>query len=327
MAGMDKKWWETVGRKPRMSLKHPGDRSAVNAGSILTSAIAPWHCTCILSLARMHCVGILAAWTTAAPVLAPTLPIHPMARLSTFGIAKRTKVLIQDRCRRQASRKGAVLGQGVQTGFKIGGCCKTGGTRQGGCRLTDPLSCAKIGAVVKKKVGRNGSAQRNHLYIWANFTCLSAQKPQEHAQVRGMGCQKMCCDRGAVGFILFGYTSLPLPASTLPISFLAAGQGYSTRNWVYIYVSSPPLHGAMFPTPPSPLCVLPAALGTFWCVCWRGEVGAPLGCSRAGRAVGRGAPQIVPPRAPPQSTLLPPPPFPFLDPPPPTPGAPTAILP
>ena len=53
-----------------------GDRLAVNAGSILTSAIAPSHCICILSLARMYYVGILAAWTTAAPILAPTLPLH-----------------------------------------------------------------------------------------------------------------------------------------------------------------------------------------------------------------------------------------------------------
>ena len=99
----------------RTSLKHPGDRLAVNAGNIWTSAIAASHCTCILSLARMYCVGILAAWTTAAPVLAPTLPIHPLARLPTFGSAKRTQVLIQDRCRRQVSRQGAVRRQGVQT--------------------------------------------------------------------------------------------------------------------------------------------------------------------------------------------------------------------
>ena len=126
----------------RTSLKHPGDRLAVNAGSILTSAIAPSHCTCILSPARMYCVGILAAWTTAAPVLVPTLQIHHLARLSTFGIAKRTKVLIPDRCCRQV----------VETGFKTGGCRKTGGTRQGGCRPTHPLSCAKTRAVMKKKL-------------------------------------------------------------------------------------------------------------------------------------------------------------------------------
>ena len=42
----------------------------------------------------------------------------------------------------------------------------------------------------KKTVGRNASAQRLHLYIGTNFTCLTAHKPQEHAQVRGMGCQK-----------------------------------------------------------------------------------------------------------------------------------------
>ena len=99
-------------------------------------------------------------------------------------------MLIQDRGHGQVSRQGAVLGQGMQKGFKTGGCRKTGGRRQGGCCRIDPLSCAKIGATVKKKGGRNTSAQRNHLYIRANFTCLSAQKPQEHAQVRGMGCQK-----------------------------------------------------------------------------------------------------------------------------------------
>ena len=137
----------------RTSLEQRWDRLAVNAGSILTSAIAASHCTCILSLARMHCVGILAAWTTAAPVLAPTLPIHPLARLSTFGIAKRTKVLIQDRCCRHISRQGAVRGQEVQTSFKTSACCKAGGTRQGGCRLTDPVSCAKIGVVAEKKIG------------------------------------------------------------------------------------------------------------------------------------------------------------------------------
>ena len=32
-----------------------------------------------------------------------------------------------------------------------------------------------------KKKGQNAIAQRNHLYIRANFTLLSPQKPQEHA--------------------------------------------------------------------------------------------------------------------------------------------------
>ena len=84
----------------------------------------------------------------------------------------------------------------MQTVFKTGGCRKTPGTRHGGCRPTDPLSCAKIGAVVKKRIGRNPSGQSNHLYIRANFACLSSQKPQEHAQVRGMGYQKCAATRG-----------------------------------------------------------------------------------------------------------------------------------
>ena len=131
-------------------------------------------------------------WTTAAPILVPTLPIHPLASGSTFGIAKRTKVLMQEKWYRQVSKQGAVRGQGGQTGFKTG---KTGGTRQGGRRPIDPPSCAKTGVVLKKKVGQNASAQSNHLYIRANFTRLTAQKPQRHAQVRDMGCQK-CTSTG-----------------------------------------------------------------------------------------------------------------------------------
>ena len=63
---------------------------------------------------------------------------------------------------------------------------------------------------MKKKVGRNARAQRNHLYIRANLTCLTAQKPQEHAQVGGIGCQKCATTGGggAVGLILSGYTSM-----------------------------------------------------------------------------------------------------------------------
>ena len=53
-----------------------------------------------------------------------------------------------------------------------------------------PLSCTNTEAVVKKKVLPNGSAQCNHLCLRAIFTCLSAQKAREHAQVRGMGWQK-----------------------------------------------------------------------------------------------------------------------------------------
>ena len=81
-------------------------------------------------------------------------PIHPLARLTTFGIAKRTQVLIQDSCSRRVVRQGAVRRQGVQTGFKTGVSRKTDGTRQGGCRITDPLSCAKTGAVVKTKTAK-----------------------------------------------------------------------------------------------------------------------------------------------------------------------------
>ena len=69
-------------------------------------------------------------------------------------------------------------------------CCKIGGTRHGGCCPRDPLLCAKIGAFMKKKLVRKASARRNHLRLRAIFTCLNAQKPQEHAKVRVMGCQK-----------------------------------------------------------------------------------------------------------------------------------------
>ena len=136
------------------------DRLAVNAGSIFTSAMAPSHCTCILSFARMHCVGIVVAWTTAAPVLVPTLPNHPWARVSSFGIANRTKVLIQERCRRQVSRQGVVRGQGLQTGFKIGGCCKTGGKRQGGLSSNKPpVLCKDTGCNEKKWPKRKRTVQ------------------------------------------------------------------------------------------------------------------------------------------------------------------------
>ena len=118
-------------------------------------------------------------------------------------------MLRQDRCRRQVSRQRAVRRQRVQTGFKTRGCRKTRGTKEGGCRPTDHMSCANTVAIMKKKHGRDGSAQRNHLYILANFTFLTAQKPQEHAQVRGVSCQKYATTGGggAIGLILSGRTS------------------------------------------------------------------------------------------------------------------------
>ena len=51
---------------------------------------------------------------------------------------------------------------------------------------------------MRKKVGRNASAQRNHLHIRANFTFLTAEKPKEHAQTQGYGVPKMCYDRGGL---------------------------------------------------------------------------------------------------------------------------------
>ena len=39
-------------------------------------------------------------------------------------------------------------------GFKTGSCRNTGGTRHGGCRQKDPLSCTKTGLVVKKKLSK-----------------------------------------------------------------------------------------------------------------------------------------------------------------------------
>ena len=55
--------------------------------SIVTSAMVPLHCTRIHSFATLYCVGIWEAITADHPILVPTLPIHPFAKLSTSGIA------------------------------------------------------------------------------------------------------------------------------------------------------------------------------------------------------------------------------------------------
>ena len=142
-------------------------------------------------------VGHGHALTLRCPCLGPHTANPPLGEVVHFGIAKTTQVLIQDRCRRHVSKQRAVCGRGVQTGFKTAGCSKTGGTRQGGRRPTDPLCCAKKGAVVKKTVGRNARAQRNQLYIRASFTYLCALQTLEHAEVRGMGCQKCAATCGS----------------------------------------------------------------------------------------------------------------------------------
>ena len=116
--------------------------------------------------------------------------------ISALKWKRGTNQLIQDRWRRQVLRQGAIQGQGSQTGFKTGSRRKTGGTRQGGCRPTDPLSCAKKGVMVKKNV-RDASEEHNDLCLRAIFTCLSAQKPQEQAHAQAMGCQKQAAIGGA----------------------------------------------------------------------------------------------------------------------------------
>ena len=56
----------------------------------------------------------------------------------------KSKMLCCDRAVGQVPRQGAVLGQGVATGVKIGGCRKTAKPRPGGCR--EDKGC--VGAVV-----------------------------------------------------------------------------------------------------------------------------------------------------------------------------------
>ena len=56
----------------------------------------------------------------------------------------KSKMLLCDWALGQVPRQGAVLGQWVATGVKIGGCRKTAEPRQGGCR--EDKGC--LGAVV-----------------------------------------------------------------------------------------------------------------------------------------------------------------------------------
>ena len=110
-------------------------------------------------------------------------------------------MLIQDRCRRHVSRQGAVSRQGVEKGFKTSGCRKTGGTRQGGCGPTVPLSCAKTGAIVKRTT--------QPLEYSGYFHLLERKETPRTCTGAGYGVPKMDCDRGgggAVGFILTNYT-------------------------------------------------------------------------------------------------------------------------
>ena len=115
----------------------------------------------------------------------PRLGTHtPLQSCPLFALQwkRGTKQPIQDRWRTQVSRQGDDRRHGVPTGFKTCGRRRTRGTRQGGCRPIDLPFCANTGAVVNKNV-RNARAQRNHLYLRAISTYLSAQKPQEHPMV------------------------------------------------------------------------------------------------------------------------------------------------
>ena len=89
-----------------------------------------------------------------------------------------------DRGCRQASRQAVV---GIQV------------AQDGGAVVRPPPILCKHKGCREIKIGRNANTQHNHSYIQANFTCLTAQKPQEHAQVRDMGCQKCATTRGGGG--------------------------------------------------------------------------------------------------------------------------------
>ena len=83
---------------------------------------------------------------------------------------------------RQASRQAAVVRQVAQD--------------RGAVVRQTPYLVQRHGLPSKKKLGRKASAQRNHLYIRGNSTFLTAEKPQEHAEVRGVECQKCATTRG-----------------------------------------------------------------------------------------------------------------------------------
>ena len=107
---------------------------------------------------------------------------------------------------------------------------------------------------MKKKVGQNASAQRNHLYIPANFTFLTAQKPQEHAQVRGVECQKCATTGGGCR----PHPVWPHLITWLPLAF--AFPYYPPGTRLAPSVSSPPLVTTTCPARLT-LCSAPTTIG------------------------------------------------------------------
>ena len=189
------------------SLKHQGDRWAVNTGSILTSAIAPSHCTYILSVERMRCVGILAAWTSAWTVLPPSWPPHcqstPWQGCPLLAFQRghkceyKTRAVdrFQDRGRRQASRQGAVVGQVAQD--------------KGAIVRKTTVWCKDKGCL-KKKSWPKRQHTTQPLVFSGEFHLPGRIETPRTCTGAGYGVPKMCYDGGGggvIGLILFGRTS------------------------------------------------------------------------------------------------------------------------